>query len=46
MAAANADSETLQSNPKFAEYLKILGIKPYKIIMMRFYLNNYIKKEL
>ena len=28
MAAANADRETLQSNPKFAEYLKILGIEP------------------
>ena len=28
MAAANADSETLQSNPKFAEYLKTLGVIP------------------
>lgn len=28
MATANINSETLQSNPKFAEYLKLLGVTP------------------
>ena len=28
MAAANISSEILQSNPKFAEYLKLLGVTP------------------